>query len=271
MPELEILSLSLFSHGTVSTENFIYKESQFSENFLSLRLRRKHKYDPRFTNDMGDKYDSLKQNVFQGFQRVKQDIEALNVRILLLESENRRLREELQRIDTKDKDRKPSEEDQKMSASQPSLNLETLRLFIKETVEETVREALRKENTKAADVFSTETEPETEQQPPEPPAQQEPPQPKTAAQRKQDRLKEDLMKNYERNRKDIVKQQILTEAAKSNLTRIQLRDIVVDQKKYCSKASFYRYTEELELEGLLQQKRKNNKTVLEPLTLKANH
>jgi len=223
---------------------------------------------------MGDKYDSLKQNVFQGFQRVKQDIEALNVRILLLESENRRLRDELQRVETQDKDRNSSEPDQKSSESQPSLNLETLRLFIKETVEETVREALRKENTKAAAVFSTETEPETEPEPtpePQPPRQQEPPQPKTAAQRKQDRLKEDLMKNYERNRKDIVKQQILTEAAKTNLTRIQLRDIVVDQKKYCSKASFYRYTEELELENLLQQKRKNNKTILEPLTLKANH
>ena len=72
------------------------------------------------------------------------------------------------------------------------------------------------------------------------------------------------MKNYERNRKDIVKQQILTEAAKADLTKIQLRDLVVDQKKYCSKASFYRYMEELELEGLISYYRHKGKNLIQP-------
>jgi len=98
-----------------------------------------------------------------------------------------------------------------------------------------------RENTKAPAIFSAET--------------------------KKDSLKEDLLKAYERNRKNIIKEQILSEAKKGGMTKIALRDLVVDQKKYCSKASFYRYMDELELQGLITYQRRKGKDLIQPVSI----
>ena len=195
---------------------------------------------------MRGKDTGLRNSVFQGFQRVKNDIERQNIRIMLLEAENKRLKEEMERFKNKPKEEYSRQETPQNTESQESLSIETLRLELRKIISE----ELKRQNTKAASVFSTETETEIN------------PEPLIKRQTPSDKLKEDLLRNYERNRKDIVKQQILTEAAKGSHTKIQLRDIVVDQKKYCSKASFYRYLEELELSGALQQRRQQKRTVL---------
>lgn len=208
---------------------------------------------------MGEQDKHFRKSVLQGFQNAKNDINNLQVRVLLLEAENRKLQEAL-------REAQKEPENQKISESQENLSKEELRLFIKEVVTEAVSEELKRQNTKAASVFSAETatpiEETSNQYIEEAPITQRPL--RTPQRAPQDKLKEDLLKNYERNRKTIIKQQILAEANKKQLTKIELREIVVGDKKYCSKASFYRYVEELELEGFLEYKRKNHKTLVVP-------
>lgn len=192
------------------------------------------------------------------FRNVKKDVSDLKMQLVMVEEELRRLQELAKDIRTRPEEPR---EIPKISESQPSLSLSDLRLELRKIVQEEVGKALKDLNTKAGEVFSAETEPENHREtPPQPAIQQK-------AQRKQekDHLREELMKSYERNRKDIIKQQILGEASKGSLTKIALRDVVVDQKKYCSKASFYRYMDELELQGLITYQRKKGKDVIEPM------
>lgn len=206
---------------------------------------------------LGDRDERFRNNVFQGFQRVKLDMEALNIRLMLSESENRRLRETLE-------NRQNNENHQKQSDSQPSLSLSDLRLMIQEIVSEVVRT----EFTKAASVFSTETETETKVETPRPQQftskEEIAPEETTLIRqtKEKDPLRDDLMRSFERNRKAIIKQQILGEAGKGDYTKIELRDIVVLKKNYCSKASFYRYLDELELERRLALQRKGKRMVV---------
>ena len=189
----------------------------------------------------------------ESFRNVKKDFLELKSQMNVIEEELIRLQELVKDIR---KQPEESREKENISESQPSLSIEDLRLELRKIIQEEVREALKEQNTQAAELFSAETQPENEQKeqeiiPPTPPKK-----------KATDNLKEDLIKSYERNRKDIVKQQILGEATKGNLTKIALRDLVVDQKNYCSKASFYRYMDELELQGLLSYQRRKGKDII---------
>jgi hypothetical protein len=185
----------------------------------------------------------------ESFKRLKSDIDALRSQLASLHEEVASLQQTSEDI------LKNPPESQTISESQPSLSPETLRLLIKEAVKEELSEALKQQNTKAAAPVSENSQPETESETTTP---IEAPQPKM-----KDRLKEDLMKNYERNKRSIIKQQILSEASKGNFTKIGLRDVVVSQKSYCSKASFYRYMDELELEGLITYQRRKGKDLIQ--------
>jgi len=220
---------------------------------------------------IGGNNSQLKADVSRDFLRVKQDVEALNIRIMLLESENKRLREEIMRKENEELKRKISE---KTDQSQEILSLSKLRLMMEEIIGKT----LRGQNTKVGSVFSAETEQEfapifpkktyeeeeVSERLEERPILHEKPAltKKNSEKEKDDGLKSDLLKSYQRNRKNIIKQQILGEIRKGEYTKISLRDLIVEQKKYCSKASFYRYIEELELESLIGEHRRKGKSII---------
>ena len=62
---------------------------------------------------------------------------------------------------------------------------------------------------------------------------------------REDPLKNEVLKRFRRNRKELVQRKIL-EMVGSRATELpELKDIIVDNYRYCSKATFYRYFNEL--------------------------
>ncbi len=222
---------------------------------------------------IGGRNQQLRADISRDFTHVKRDVEALNIRILLLESENKRLKEELIKKENDELKRKISE---KTDQSQESLSLSKLRLIMEEMIGKTLKE----QNTKASSIFSAETEqefspifPENKYVREEREYQEEVEEEiieKTNTQaiqkkehyREKDGLKSDLLKSFQRNRKNLIKQQILGEMQKGEHSKLDLRDVIVEQKKYCSKASFYRYVEELELENIIGQHRRKGRDII---------
>jgi predicted transcriptional regulator YheO len=82
-------------------------------------------------------------------------------------------------------------------------------------------------------------------------------------------LKNEILRNFRKKRKNIIKKKIL-EAIKENGIEISdLKYFIVDQLSYCSKASFYRYLEELKRNGLIMITAIDNKNfVLKNITKK---
>jgi len=62
--------------------------------------------------------------------------------------------------------------------------------------------------------------------------------------KKTDSLKSEFERKFRKNKKQIIKQKIL-ESAKTTPVLADLKYYIVDQLEYCSKASFYRYIEEM--------------------------
>lgn len=78
-----------------------------------------------------------------------------------------------------------------------------------------------------------------------------------------DPLRAEVITKFKRNKKLILKNKIL-EVIKSNLLSIpELKDVIVDQYRYCSKASFYRYIEELKQHDFIHIS--NNTIKIKPL------
>lgn len=69
--------------------------------------------------------------------------------------------------------------------------------------------------------------------------------------KQEDTLKKEVISKFNRNKKDIIKQRIFDLMDRFSIAEI--KDIIVDQKKYCSKATFYRYVEELKKEQKPQE------------------
>jgi hypothetical protein len=59
------------------------------------------------------------------------------------------------------------------------------------------------------------------------------------------KLEKEVMKKFNRSKKDIIKHKILEVVKTRQVTIPELKEIIVDQEEYCSKASFYRYLEEI--------------------------
>jgi hypothetical protein len=74
-----------------------------------------------------------------------------------------------------------------------------------------------------------------------------------------DVLEQEAIATVTKNKKQIIKQKIIGVAAKNKVTAQQLKEIVVDKNKYCSKATFYRYMAELRAENRLEAIQINNK------------
>lgn len=58
-------------------------------------------------------------------------------------------------------------------------------------------------------------------------------------------LELEAIRSVVKNKKIIIKQKILAIASKQRTTAKQVKEIIVDKYKYCSKATFYRYLSEL--------------------------
>ena len=64
-------------------------------------------------------------------------------------------------------------------------------------------------------------------------------------------LKSELMRSFKRNKKQIIKQRILDLVRERQIPVPELKEIIVDDKKYCSKATFYRYIDEMKKIGIV--------------------
>ena len=64
-------------------------------------------------------------------------------------------------------------------------------------------------------------------------------------------LESEFLKKFKKNRKNIIKSKILTLIEDAKLSRSELKSLMVDQLNYCSKASLYRYLQEMMYEGLI--------------------
>ena len=60
-----------------------------------------------------------------------------------------------------------------------------------------------------------------------------------------DPLQKEVMNTFRRNKKRLIKNKILESIKSRPLTIPEVKEIIVDHQNYCSKASFYRYLEEL--------------------------
>ncbi len=75
-------------------------------------------------------------------------------------------------------------------------------------------------------------------------------------------LKSELMETYERNKKSIIKQRILNLINTREYSKAELKHVIVDQKDYCSKASFYRYINEMSEKDIIEEVSVNGEDLL---------
>ena len=64
-------------------------------------------------------------------------------------------------------------------------------------------------------------------------------------------LKSELLRSFKRNKKQIIKQRILSLVKSRQMPVAELKEMIVDDKQYCSKATFYRYIDELKKAGIV--------------------
>ncbi len=65
-------------------------------------------------------------------------------------------------------------------------------------------------------------------------------------------LRTEMMRRLKRNKRSVIKQKILNVISSAQYTLPEIKDIIVDENNYCSKASFYRYFEELKKRGIVE-------------------
>ena len=63
--------------------------------------------------------------------------------------------------------------------------------------------------------------------------------------KKKDPLKSEFDRKFRRNKKSIIKQKIIDTVKINSMSLADLKYYIVDQLNFCSKASFYRYIEEM--------------------------
>lgn len=76
-------------------------------------------------------------------------------------------------------------------------------------------------------------------------------------------LQKEVLTKFKRNKKRIIKNKILETIKFKNLSIPEIKEIIVDQMNYCSKASFYRYIEELNRQDFIHIA--NNTVKIKPL------
>jgi DNA-binding transcriptional regulator WhiA len=74
---------------------------------------------------------------------------------------------------------------------------------------------------------------------------------------KSDPLKAEIINKFRRNKKLMIKNKIIETIRYTQLSVPEIKEIVVDQHNYCSKATFYRYIEELKKHDFIHINSKN--------------
>lgn len=74
-------------------------------------------------------------------------------------------------------------------------------------------------------------------------------------------LKSEIMSKFNKNKKNVIKQKIIELIQFKKAPISEIKEIIVDQQKYCSKASFYRYVEELKRNGKVNSVTVNEREV----------
>lgn len=72
-------------------------------------------------------------------------------------------------------------------------------------------------------------------------------------------LEMEFLRKLKRNKKNVIKSKILEYIQTEKMNRSQLKSLIVDQLKYCSKASLYRYLKEMIYEGQINLVTSNEK------------
>jgi len=80
---------------------------------------------------------------------------------------------------------------------------------------------------------------------------------------KQDLLQKEVITSFRRNKKRLIKNKILETIKFKNISIPEIKEIVVDRQSYCSKATFYRYIEELKRDDFIHIA--NNTARIKPL------
>jgi hypothetical protein len=86
---------------------------------------------------------------------------------------------------------------------------------------------------------------------------------KLSSNRKEDQLKDEVIRKFRRNKKRLIQNKILETIKYKHLSIPEIKEIIVDVHRYCSKATFYRYIEELRLNDHLYVT--NNIVKIKPL------
>jgi len=79
---------------------------------------------------------------------------------------------------------------------------------------------------------------------------------------REDKLKREMLRKFEKNKKEIIKNKIKELLHNKSLKLSELKYIIVEQYGYCSKASFYRYYNELKEQGLVLEVKKEGKIMI---------
>ena len=77
-------------------------------------------------------------------------------------------------------------------------------------------------------------------------------------------LEEEALSAVTKNRREIIKQKILGVASKGQMTAKRIKEVIVDRHHYCSKATFYRYLQELKQQERIDTVELNGKSYLSP-------
>lgn len=88
------------------------------------------------------------------------------------------------------------------------------------------------------------------------------PEPEPRRRKAIDILEKEAVKEVVTNRREIIKQKIINELRKQELSAKDLKTLFVDEYEYCSKATFYRYLESLREEERIDSIKINGKEYL---------
>ena len=78
-----------------------------------------------------------------------------------------------------------------------------------------------------------------------------------------DKLKQEMISKVKRNRKGIIKTKILELIETERYSIPEIKESIVDQDNYCSKATFYRYISELK--NNIEEIKIGHKTIIVPI------
>ena len=171
--------------------------------------------------------DSFREQVKKGFQACKSDIQSLNssqnalfTKVTSLENENKDLKEQISNL---------------------SSLIETLN----------------------SQLSSLSTQPKEEKQPEETlyndPVVSEVAQKKPVKEEKKDPYEALLAFKAKTNKREVIKQKMISMIGENGMHLAELKFMIVEHFKYCSKATFYNYLKELELEKHIKIERENTK------------